>query len=38
MMEANLPHIYWREVVSIVFYTFNRVYIKGDTDKTPYEL
>lgn len=38
MMEANLPHIYWREAVSTSFYTFNRFYIKGDIGKTPYEL
>jgi transposase InsO family protein len=38
MIERNVLHVYWREVVSIVFYTLNRVNIKGDTSKTPYEL
>lgn len=38
IMEANLPHIYWREVVSTIVYTFNIVHIKGETGKTPYEL
>lgn len=38
MMEANLPHIYWREVVSMAVYAFNKVHIKGDVGKTPYEL
>lgn len=38
MMESKLPHIYWREAVSIIVYTFNKVHIKGETSKTPYEL
>lgn len=38
MMEANLPHVYWREAVSTTVYIFNRVHIKGEIDKTPYEL
>lgn len=38
MMEANLPHIYWREAVRTMVYTFNKVHIKGETGKTPYEL
>lgn len=37
-MEAKLPNIYWREVVNTIVYTFNRVHIKGDIGKTPYEL
>lgn len=38
MMEGNVLHAYWREVVRNVVYTFNSVCIKGDTDKTPNEL
>lgn len=38
MMETSLPHIYWREVVSRTIYTINRVHIKGETNKRPYEL
>lgn len=37
-MEASLPNIYWRKAVSTMVYTFNRVHIKGEMGKTPYEL
>lgn len=36
--EENLPHVYWRESVNTMVYTFNRVHNKGETGKTPYEL
>lgn len=38
MIEGNVLHVYSREAVSIALYTLNRVNIKGDTGKTPYEL
>ena len=38
MLEGNVLHIYWREAMSTVIYTLNRVHVKGDIDKTPYEL
>lgn len=38
MTKARLPDIYWREAINIVIYTFNRVHIKCDTNKTPFEL
>lgn len=38
LMEANLPHMYQREAVNILVYTFNRVHIKSETGKTPFEL
>lgn len=38
LIEGNVLKIYWREAISTVVYTFNRVHIKGDTGKTPYEL
>ncbi|GLJ31740.1 hypothetical protein SUGI_0638400 [Cryptomeria japonica] len=31
--EANIPHVYWREVVNTTIYTFNRVHIKGEIVK-----
>ncbi|GLJ49751.1 hypothetical protein SUGI_1056020 [Cryptomeria japonica] len=38
LSEANLPHVYWREAVTTLVYTFNKVHIKGETSKTPHEL
>ncbi|MGI4458282.1 hypothetical protein ACR2WA_25455, partial [Klebsiella pneumoniae] len=38
ILEANLPHLYCREAMNTMVYTFNRVHIKGETDKTPHEL
>ncbi|GLJ31712.1 hypothetical protein SUGI_0637450 [Cryptomeria japonica] len=38
LIEGNFPKVYWREAISTVVYTFNRVHIKGETDKTPYEI
>jgi len=36
--EAKLPDVHWREVVHTVLYTLNRVLLRVNTDKTPYEL
>jgi len=38
MMETNVPQVYWREAMSTTVYTLNRVQIKGNSIKTPYEL
>ena len=38
MMEKIFALKYWKEVVSIVVYTLNRVQIKKGTNLTPYEL
>lgn len=38
LMEDNLPHMYWREAVNTSIYTLNRVHIKSETGKTPFEL
>jgi hypothetical protein len=38
MIKGNVLHICWREVVSTIVYTLNKVNIKGDIGKTPYEL
>jgi len=38
MMEANVPQMFWREAVSTAVYTLNRVQIRSNTGKTPYEL
>jgi len=38
MMEANLPKVYWREAIHTAIYIQNRVQVKGNGTKTPYEL
>lgn len=38
MIEENVLRVYWREAVSNVVYTLNQMHVKGDTNKTPYEL
>ena len=38
MMEKSFALKYWREVVSIVVYTLNRVQVKKGTHLTPFEL
>lgn len=38
LIEGNVPKIYWKEAISAVVYTLNKVHIKSDTCKTPYEL
>ena len=38
MMEKNVTLKYWREVISTIFYTLNRVKIKKGTNATPFEL
>ena len=38
MMEKNVAQKYWREAVSTIVYTFNRVQIKRGTNVTPLEL
>ena len=38
MMEKNVAVNYWREVVSAIVYTLNRVQIEKGTNATPFEL
>ena len=38
LFENDVPKTFWREVVNIVVNTLNRVQIRKDMDKTPYEL
>ena len=38
MMEKNVALKYWREAISIAFYTLNRVQIKKGTNATPFKL
>ena len=37
-MEKNVALKYWREAISTIFYTRNRVQIKKGTNATPFEL
>lgn len=36
--EANLPNVYWKEVVHTIVYTLNRVQLRVNNKMTPYEL
>ena len=38
MMEKNVSKKYWREVVSTIVYTLNRVQVKKSTNATPFEI
>ena len=38
MMEKNVALKYWREAISTVVYTLNRVQVKKGTNATPFEL
>jgi len=38
MLEANFPQMFWKEAISTAVYTLNRVQIRNNTGKTPYEL
>src|SRR5271156_6594925 len=38
MIEKSITQKFWRESVSTSVYTLNRVQLKKDTNKTPYEL
>ena len=38
MMEKSVSLKYWKEVMSTIVYTLNRVQIKKGTNLTPYEL
>ena len=38
MMEKNVSYKYWREAISIVSYTLNKIQIKKGTNATPFEL
>ena len=38
MMEKNVALKYWKEAVSTIVYTLNRVQVKKGTNLTPYEL
>lgn len=38
MMQKSISNKYWREVVSIVVYTLNRVQVKKGTNATPFKL
>lgn len=35
---ANLPNVYWKEVVHSAIYILNRVQVRANYTKTPYEL
>lgn len=36
--KANLPNVYWKEVVHTIIYTLNRVQLRVNKKITPYEL
>ena len=38
MIEKNIAMKYWKEAISIAVHTLNRVQLRKDTFKTPYEL
>ena len=38
MIEKDITQIFWREAVSTAIYTLNRVQLKKDSKKTPYEI
>lgn len=38
LKDANLANVSWKEVVNIVVYLFNRVHIRKNHTKSPYEL
>ena len=38
VVENDVSKTFWREVVNTIVYTMNRVQVKKDTNKTPYEL
>lgn len=38
LKDANLPNVYWKEYVHIVVYILNRVQVRVNHTKTPYEL
>ena len=38
LAENDVSEMFWREVVNTIVYTMNRVQVRKDTNKTPYEL
>ena len=38
LAENDISKTFWREVVNTTVYTMNRVQVRKDTNKTPYEL
>ena len=38
LAENDVFMMFWREVVNTLVYTMNKVQVKKDTNKTPYEL
>ena len=38
MIEKNVAIKYWKEEISIVVHTLNRVQLKKDSNQTPYEI
>ena len=38
MIEKNIAIEYWKGAISTLVHTLNRVQLKKDLDKTPYEL
>lgn len=38
LVENDVSKTFWREVFNTSVYTMNRVQVKKDTNKTPYEL
>ena len=38
LVENDVSKTFWREDVNTIVYTMNRVQVRKDTNKTPYEL
>ena len=38
LAENNVSKTFWREAMNTTIYTMNRVQVRKDTNKTPYEL
>ena len=38
MIENNVALKYWKEAISTIVHTLNRVQLKKDSNKTPYQL
>ena len=38
LVENEVSKMFWRESMNTIVYTMNRVQVKKDTNKTPYEL
>ena len=38
LADNDVPKTFWRETMNTTVYTMNRVQVRKDTNKTPYEL